>query len=132
MENLFGCNIHSADRIHPEWQSPAAGSAVNLALGLSLVVACVIEDESLVLRGGVPVGAESTPPSDFTWCFALFGIQDGSATRLVVRERYTYLRPWAQFVVRPATVISSLMSRKMLAGISKRVQQTAAALELTR
>ena len=31
LENLVGCNIHSADRIVPEWQNVAVGDEVRLA-----------------------------------------------------------------------------------------------------
>src|SRR5258706_8357810 len=27
LENLFGCKLHNADRVHPEWQNPKVGDA---------------------------------------------------------------------------------------------------------
>src|SRR3712207_9310740 len=33
LENLAGCDIHSADRIHPEWQSPRPGDTLALVRG---------------------------------------------------------------------------------------------------
>lgn len=38
LENLLGCDIHSADRIVARWQQPAAGTAVNLAAQVALTV----------------------------------------------------------------------------------------------
>jgi hypothetical protein len=91
LENLAGCDIHSADRIVPEWQAIAAGDEVRLAPELALVVASVELGRSLVLRGGIPLG-NAAPPYDFTWAFALQDAPDAT-TRLLVRERYAYTRP---------------------------------------
>src|SRR5689334_19364698 len=56
LENLAGCDIHSTDRIVPEWQDVKVGDAVRLAPQLALNVAAVDRDRALVLRGGVPMG----------------------------------------------------------------------------
>jgi hypothetical protein len=60
LENLVGCDIHSADRIGSEWQEVEAGDQVRLAPQVALGVALVERGKSLVLRGGVPVG--NIPP----------------------------------------------------------------------
>jgi hypothetical protein len=62
LENLVGCDIHSADRIVPEWQSINVGGEVNLYPGVGLLVAHV---EAIVLRE-----------------------KPDRTTRLIVRERY--------------------------------------------
>src|SRR6266851_6379390 len=62
LENLAGCDIHSADRIVPEWQDVGAGDEVRLAPQVGLTVASVEPGRSLVLRGGVPMG-DSAPPT---------------------------------------------------------------------
>jgi hypothetical protein len=41
LENLVGCDIHSADRIVPEWQDVGAGAQVRFAPKVSLSVAFV-------------------------------------------------------------------------------------------
>jgi hypothetical protein len=123
LENLAGCDIHSADRIVPEWQDIAAGDEVRLAPELALVVASVELGRSLVLRGGIPLG-NAAPPYDFTWAFALQDAPDAT-TRLLVRERYAYTRPWARLVVEPAEAVSFVMSEKMLRGIKVRAERTA-------
>jgi hypothetical protein len=122
LENLAGCDIHSADRIVPEWQSIAGGDEVRLAPELALVVASVEPGRSLVLRGGIPLG-DAAPPYDFTWAFALKTARDGT-TRLLVRERYAYTRPWAWLIVEPAEAVSFMMSEKMLRGIKARAERT--------
>jgi hypothetical protein len=125
LENLVGCDIHSADRIVPEWQSIDVGDEVNLHPELGLVVAVVEPGRALVLRGGVPMG-RMPAPYDFTWAFVLRDQGDGT-TRLVVRERYAYARRWARLLVEPVELISFVMSRRMLRGIKDRAERAAVA-----
>jgi hypothetical protein len=122
LENLVGCDIHSADRINPEWQDVDVGDEVRFAPEIGLAVASLEQGRSLVLRGGVPIG-RTAPPYDFTWSFVL---RDGpdKTTRLLVRERYAYKRPWARLIVEPTEVLSFVMSRKMLRGIKNRAERS--------
>jgi hypothetical protein len=120
LENLVGCDIHSARRIVEEWQDVAVGDAVKLHPKVPLEVAALDPGRSLVLRGGVPMG-RTPPPYDFTWAFVLREQTEGT-TRLLVRERYGYTRGWASLVVEPASAISFVMTRKMLRGIRDRAE----------
>jgi len=122
LENLIGCDIHSAIRIHPGWQHLDVGDAVRLAPELALKVAVAKPPRTLVLRGGVLPGT-TIAPYDFTWTFDLSPVS-AATTRLVVRERYAYTRWWARLMVEPLTVVSFLMSRRMLHGIRDRAEQT--------
>jgi hypothetical protein len=92
LENLVGCNIHSADQIVPQWQTITVGDQVKLHPEVGLAVAVVEQGRALVLRGGVPMGT-APPPYDFTWAFVLQEQPDGT-TRLLVRERYAYTQRW--------------------------------------
>ena len=123
LENLAGCDVHSADRIVPEWQDVMVGDQVRLAPQANLAVAYLERGRSLVLRGGIPMG-NTAPPYDFTWAFVL---EDGPAgtTRLLVRERYAYTRPWARLLVEPVEAVSFVMSQKMLRGIRDRAEHAA-------
>jgi hypothetical protein len=121
LENLVGCDIHSAERVVPEWQSIDVGDAVHLHPEVGLAVAVVEPGRALVLRGGVPIG-RTPPPYDLTWAFVLRDQADGS-TRLVVRERYGYSHGWARFLVEPAELISFVMSQRMLRGIKERSER---------
>ena len=125
LENLAGCDIHSADRIVPSWQDVGPGDQVRLAPQVALAVAAVEPGRSLVLRGGVPMG-NTPPPYDFSWAFVLEG-EPGGATRLLVRERYAFLRPWARVLVEPVEAVSFVMSQKMLRGIRDRAERSAPA-----
>jgi hypothetical protein len=124
LENLVGCDIHSANRIMPAWQDISPGDQIRLAPQVALAVALVERGKSLVLRGGVSTGAIS-PPYDFTWAFVVNDEPDGT-TRLIVRERYAYTRPWAQFLVETVETVSFVMTQKMLRGIRDRVECSAA------
>jgi hypothetical protein len=128
LENLVGCDIHSAERIVPEWQDVKLGDQVRFAPGIGLVVALLEQGRSLVLRGGVPIG-KAPPPYDSTWAFTLRDEPNGT-TRLLVRERYAYKRPWARLIVVPTGVLSSVMSYKMLRGIKNRAERTPVRPEL--
>lgn len=120
LENLIGCDIHSADRIHEEWQRLDVGDPVRLHPEVALHVAEIDEGHGLVLRGGVPVG-DQPAPFDFTWAFVLRDGGDGT-TRLLARERYAYLARWAPLVVEPVEAVSALMSQRMLRGIKERAE----------
>jgi hypothetical protein len=121
LENLVGCDIHSADRIVPEWQSIAVGDEVRLHPEIGLRVALLDSGVALVLRGGIPMGSVS-PPYDFTWAF-IVRAQGGGTTRLVVRERYEYTRWWSSLLVEPVQLVSFIMSQRMLRGIKQRAQR---------
>jgi hypothetical protein len=123
LENLVGCDIHSADRIGPEWQDVEVGDEVRFAPEVGLAVASLDRGRSLVLRGGVPIG-RAAPPYDSTWAFVLRDELD-KTTRLLVRERYAYKQQWARLIVEPTEVLSFVMSQKMLRGIKSRAEQLA-------
>jgi hypothetical protein len=122
LENLVGCNIHSADGIVPEWQALKVGDQVKLHPDVPLEVAVFEPGRALVLRGGVPMG-DTPPPYDFTWAFVLQELPDG-ATRLLCRERYAYTKWWTPLLVEPVEAISFVMSQKMLRGIRERAERT--------
>ncbi len=118
LENLIGCDMHSADHIAPQWQSIVVGDDVRLHPDVGLVVAEVEPGRVLVLRGGVPIGGASAP-YDFTWAFVLREGPD-ETTRLLVRERYSYSRWWSGLLVEPVELVSAVMSQRMLRGIRDR------------
>jgi len=123
VENLAGCDIHSADRIVAEWQDIKIGDEIKLAPAVGLEVTALEPGRSLVLRGGVPMG-NTPPPYDFTWAWVLRD-EPGGTARLLVRERYAYTRPWARFLVEPVEAVSFVMTHKMLRGIRDRAEQVA-------
>jgi hypothetical protein len=123
LENLVGCDIHSADRIAPQWQDVRVGDVLRLHPEVGLQVVDLEPGKALVLRGGVPMG-RVPPPYDFSWAFVVRRQGDGS-TRLLVRERYGYTRRWSALLVEPVQLISFVMSERMLRGVRSRAQRTA-------
>jgi hypothetical protein len=121
LENLIGCDIHSADRIVEEWQQVTVGDSFRLHPDIALDVVVVEPDHALVIMGGVPMG-DVAPPYDFTWAFVLNQMADGN-TRLVIRERYLFTKRWALLIVAPVLAVSFVMTRKMLHGIRARAEQ---------
>jgi hypothetical protein len=121
-ENLLGMDIHSAERVVGEWQAIEVGTQIRLAAEVPLTAAVVEPGRALVLRGSVPMG-QVPAPYDFTWAFVLRGAPAGT-TRLVIRERYGYLRRWAPLIVEPITLVSFVMTRQMLRGIRERAERT--------
>jgi hypothetical protein len=121
LENLVGCDIHSADRVVPEWQDIKVGDQVKLHPEVGLGVAVVEQGSALVLRGGVPMGTVP-PPYDCTWAFVVREQPDGT-TRLLARERYVYTQRWAGFVVEPVAVVAFVMTQRMLRGIRDRAER---------
>ncbi|MHB1877354.1 MAG: hypothetical protein ACYCPF_21145 [Streptosporangiaceae bacterium] len=132
VENLIGCDIHSAGEIVPHWQDVQVGDEVRLAPRLGLAVVEVEPGRALVLSSAAPGGlggADPGPPPfpyDFTWAFVVRS-GPGGVSRLIVRERYRYLRPVARFMAEPVEVVSFVMSRKMLRGIRDRAERAASA-----
>jgi hypothetical protein len=120
LENLLGCEIESAARIHPEWQDVQVGDPFRLHPKVALVVAEFNPGHSLVLDGRAEPGKPAAP-YDFTWAFVVRR-HPGLRTRLIVRERYGYTTPASRLVVEPLAAGSALMTRKMLHGIRDRVE----------
>ena len=122
LENLAGLGIRSADRIEPHLQDLASGDPVALAEGLELRVATLEIDRALVLAGIPEPGDSPEMPFRFSWAFVLEET-GGGTSRLVVRERYEYLRRSAALVVEPTTFVSWLMTQQMLRGIRTRAER---------
>ncbi|HET7398179.1 MAG TPA: SRPBCC family protein [Intrasporangium sp.] len=134
LENLVGCDLHSADRIVPEWQDVAVGDPFRLHPQATLTVAHVDPGRALVVRAPRPLDDRAATgrfgPIDFTWAFVLRDESGGrwdGGTRLLVRERYAYLAPWAALVAEPVEALSALMSQRMLRGIRDRAERQAVA-----
>lgn len=125
LQSLLGMDIHNADEVVPEWQDIARGDVVKLVEDVALRVASVEPEQALVLRSpweGEETGPQmADAPFAFTWAFVL---RPGprQATRLLVRERYTYLRPAAAALVETAQIASFIMSERMLRGIKERAE----------
>lgn len=116
LENLVGCQIRNATKVHPEFGSLEVGDEVKLhpkAPGLHVVVAD--PNRSLVLSGS----AKGSPDRSL-WAFHLVDVANGR-TRLIERGRYAYGRGLVSRLSFSPTFlepISFVMSRKMLLTIA--------------
>jgi hypothetical protein len=122
LENLVGCEIHSADRIVADWQRVAVGDTFRLHPEIALEVAEIDPPRALVVQGIAPTEQPGGIPYDFVWAFVLVE-HLGGTTRLVVRERYRFRSPIGRFVLEPFEIISAFMTRKMLRGIRDRAER---------
>jgi hypothetical protein len=125
LENLVGLHYRNADRIHPEWQRLIPGDVIHLAPkgwlgrpdGVAMQVAQVIDHEAIVLRGTSP-----DFPWDAVWSFHLAPRWD-DRSRLLVRTRARLRYPGEVLGTELAGPITALVTRGMLLGIKRRVEE---------
>ena len=113
IENLFGLNMHSADRIVPEWQSMEVGYEWHNPQGGSMRIELVEPERALAMRS-----------NDGSWIWAFVLVEEDGGTRFLSRNRFVLkggrLERWAEMLfMEPASLV---MERKMLAGIKSRAE----------
>jgi hypothetical protein len=117
IENLFGLDMHSADRIVPEWQRLAVGDVMRSREDRPGMRVEILEPERVLsLR---------SEAGDWVWIFVL-APGDGS-TRLISRNRIAMKGAAAgqrlgMLVMEPGSLV---MERKMLLGIKARAERLA-------
>ena len=120
LENFFGLDIHSSDRIVSEWQEVDLGDPVRMAPpdqfdGTARMEIALIEPgRALVLRSPDEAPANQAA----SWAFVLDPV-DEATTRLIVRTRMM-TTPAMRLLLDPAHFI---MERKMLRGIKQRAER---------
>jgi hypothetical protein len=115
IENLFGLNMHSADRIVEEWQHLAVGDVLRSGPGRPGMRVEILEPERILTT--------RSERGDWVWTFALEP-RDGS-TRLISRNRIAMTGASAgqrlgMLVMEPGSLV---MERKMLLGIKERAER---------
>ncbi len=118
IENLLGLDMHSTDRIHPEWQDLELGDTLGEGMGPGAMRVEILEpEETLAWRS-----ADGT----WVWTFVLVEREDGG-TRLLSRNRIAMDGSLGSrvgmLVMEPGSLV---MERKMLLGIKRRAEQLAA------
>jgi hypothetical protein len=118
IENLFGLNMHSADRIVPEWQQLAVGDLLRAPKGGLGMRVEVLEAERVL--------SNRSEAGDWVWTFALE--PENGSTRLISRNRIAMKGASAgqrlgMLVMEPGSLV---MERKMLRGIKQRAERLAA------
>jgi hypothetical protein len=124
LENLVGCQIHSAESVLPEQQVLSSGDVIRLAPGGApeFRVQLVDPPTTLVLVSSGPrQKATRRPSSVVTWQWVLRPLDSGRRTRLLVRQRLSCARSqralW--YLLEPITFV---MERRMLLRIRSRAE----------
>jgi len=111
IENLAGCQMRNADRIHPEWQHRREGELVKLHPGGGLRLLRFKRNQALILEN---------------WGAFVLQPLEGGRTRLLVRG----LTPRGLAAVAYGLLLEIphfVMERRMLLGIKQRAQRVASA-----
>jgi hypothetical protein len=115
IENLLGLDMHSVDRVLPEFQHPEVGEG--FGLGGNKMSFALVEPEHVL--------ATRCADGNWVWTFILRE-QDGR-TRLISRNRFRLPRLRDRLGMIPMEPGSLVMERKMLLGIKERAEKLRAA-----
>ena len=110
IENLLGLNMHSVDRVLPEFQHPEVGDTIGY--GTNRMRVELVEPERVL--------AWRSEDGNWVWTFVLEE-RDGS-TRLISRNRFRLPTFAARLGMLPMEPASLVMERKMLRGIKQRAE----------
>ncbi|MCW3016754.1 MAG: hypothetical protein JWO02_3846 [Solirubrobacterales bacterium] len=113
IENLLRLNMHSVDRVLPEFQHPEVGDTIGFGPN-QLRVARVEPEHVLAWR---------SEDGNWVWTFVLES-RDGT-TRLISRNRFRLPTLAARIGMLPMEPGSLVMERKMLRGIKRRAERLA-------
>lgn len=123
LENLAGCDIHSADRLVPEWQDLKVGDFIWLGPPEKnypgQVVVALEAKRALVMQALDPKTKQAANAA--SWVFFLDEQGDGT-TRLIVRQRLTYDGLGASILWHLVEPLNFVMERRMLLGIQARAE----------
>jgi hypothetical protein len=113
IENLLGLNMHSSDRVLPEFQHPRVGDS--LGYGANQMSYALVEPEHVL--------ATRSADGNWVWTFVLRD-REGK-TRLLSRNRFRLPRLRDRLGMLPMEPASLVMERRMLLGIKKRSERLA-------
>jgi hypothetical protein len=114
IENLLGLDMHSVDRVLPEFQHPQVGDTVGYGSNRMRIER--VEPERVL--------AWRSEDGNWVWLF-LLERRNGS-TRLISRNRFRLPTLAVRVGMMPMEPASLLMERKMLRGIKERAERIAA------
>ena len=113
IENLLGLDMHSTDRVLPQFQHPQVGDTIGF--GSNRMRLARVEPGR--------VRAWRSEDGNWVWTFVLRS-EDGR-TRLISRNRFRLPTLAARIGMTPMEPASLLMERKMLLGIKQRAERLA-------
>jgi hypothetical protein len=113
IENLLGLDMHSADRVLPEYQHPQVGDT--LGYGKNRMRFERVEPQRVL--------ATRSEDGNWVWTFVLD--EQDRRTRLISRNRFRLPTLTAKIGMVPMEPASLVMERKMLRGIKRRAERLA-------
>jgi hypothetical protein len=111
IENLLGLEMHSVDRVQPEFQNPEVGDTIDFGANRMRL-------ERVEPRHVLGWRSED---GNWVWMFVLG--EQNSTTRLISRNRFRLPTLAARIGMLPMEPGSLLMERKMLRGIKDRAER---------
>jgi hypothetical protein len=113
IENLLGLDMHSADRVLPEYQYPQVGDT--LGYGKNRMRFERVEPRRVL----------ATRSEDGNWVWSFVLDEHNGQTRLISRNRFRLPSLTAKLGMIPMEPASLVMERKMLLGIKTRAERLA-------
>jgi len=114
IENLLGLDMHSADRVLPEFQDPQVGDTIRLGAN-EMRLARVDPEEVLAWRS-----------QDGNWVWTFVVTETEAGTRLLSRNRFRLPSTAGRVGMLAMEPASLVMERKLLRGVKDRAQRLAA------
>ncbi len=111
IENLLGLDMHSVDRILPEFQQPEVGDTIGFGAN------------QMRLERVEPGRVLAWRSADGNWVWTFVLEERGGATRLISRNRFRLPTLAARVGMIPMEPASLVMERKMLLGIRQRAER---------
>src|SRR5215217_3580557 len=108
LENLAGCRMRNADRIHPEWQHREVGERVFLYPAIGLEVKKFEPGRAIVLEG---------------WGSFVVELIDEKSTRVILRSRVPRRLSVLLYYLLTFEIPHFIMERRMLKGIKERAER---------
>jgi hypothetical protein len=115
IENLLGLDMHSVDRVLPEFQHPQVGDTIGLG------------SNRMRLERVEPRRVLAWRSEDGNWVWTFVLEEHDGATRLISRNRFRLPTLAARIGMLPMEPGSLVMERKMLRGIKERAERLASA-----
>ncbi len=113
IENLLGLDMHSSDRVLPEYQHPQVGDTLGYGKN-RMRLERVEPDRVLAIR---------SEDGNWVWSFVLH--EQNERTRLISRNRFRLPSMTAKIGMVPMEPGSLIMERKMLRGVKQRAERLA-------
>ena len=114
IENLLGLNMHSVDRVLPEYQQPKVGDG--FGYGANEMSFRLVQPEHVL----------ATQSADGNWVWTFILEERDGRTRLISRNRFRLPKLKDRIGMIPMEPASLVMERKMLQGIKQRAERLAA------